>query len=162
MTITYTYGNTGDPKGYGTAIVNNITNSGGGDDGPEAGLRGKTKDLQKSLPAGAIQTHQWHQVWLCRYDVSRDGPRRGRRQPDGSLYLQMDVPSGSPDPEVERPGHLQPALYRHKPDRHARDRNRQDRRHLHRRALRPAGPPAWEDGGNPVPAAVSNADFSTP
>ena len=167
MTITYTYGNTGDPKGYGTTLVNTITNSGGADVTTtvqkQVCVVGTTKSLQKSLPAGtAIQTDSSGTKYGC---VDTMYPANGSGAVVdvslmSSLYLQMDVPSGSPkilksnDPATSNRLYIgtSPTVMPEIATGQTVDIF----------TAVPCGQPgyqAWEDGGNPVPAAVSNADF---
>ncbi|SDA50991.1 TadE/TadG family type IV pilus assembly protein [Mesorhizobium qingshengii] len=161
MTIDYTYGNTKDPKGYGTTIVNTITNSGGQD--VTTMVQKQVCTVGKNPPNGVtLKTDASGTKYYCvdtMYPSNGTGAVIDVSQMNG-LYLQMDVPSGNPKKLMSNDPATSNRLY-----------NGVSANSLTETAtgqivdifsIVPCGIPsyqAWEDGGNPVPAPVSNADF---
>ena len=167
MTIEYTYNGYGDPKGYGTSNVYTITNSGGAN----------VKTLVQSqvcmtttvsnfnnLPAGAItQTSGTRKyVTTCvntMYPANSPGAVIDVSQM-GQLYLEMDVPSGNPSVLKSNDPTTSNRLYigttaTNMPEILAG----QIVDIFSAVPCGATGYQAWEDGGNAVPADVSNADF---
>jgi hypothetical protein len=166
MTITYTYNGYGDPKGYGTTIVNTITNSGGADINTtvqkQVCTTGTTKSL-KNLPAGSvIQTDSYGTKYSCAdtmYPANGAGAVIDVSQMD-SLYLQMDVPSGNLKKLKSNDPRTSNRLYIGTSSTDMPEVATGQTVDIFTAV--PCGQPgyqAWEDGGNPVPAPVSNADF---
>lgn len=161
MTIDYTYGNTKDPKGYGTTIVNTITNSGGQD--VTTMVQKQVCTVGKNPPNGVtLKTDASGTKYYCvdtMYPSNGTGAVIDVSQMNG-LYLQMDVPSGNPKKLMSNDAATSNRLY-----------NGVSANSLTETAtgqivdifsIVPCGIPsyqAWEDGGNSVPAPVSNADF---
>ncbi|MEO5757692.1 MAG: pilus assembly protein TadG-related protein [Mesorhizobium sp.] len=161
MTITYAYNGYGDPKGYGTTTVSTITNSGGADITTvvqkQVCTTGTAKSL-KSLPAGSvIQTDAYGTMYSCAdtmYPANGAGAVIDVSQM-GGLYLQMDVPSGSPKVLKSSDPLTSNRLY-------VGDVEVDSGKPVDIFTSVPCGEnstQAWEDGGNTVPAPVANADF---
>lgn len=158
MKITYAYNGFGDPKGYGTSTVytvNGSTNT----KVQEQKCTTKTVKNFNSLPTGAITQTSGNKKYLTTctntmYPANGTGAVVDVSLMD-ALYLQMDVPSAQ--------------LTKLK----SNDTNTSNRLYIDGVEIAngekvdiftavPCGQPsqqAWEDGGNPVPAPVSNADF---
>ncbi len=167
MTIEYAYNGFGDPKGYGTTTVKTISNAGGADiytTVQKQECKTATVNNFNNLPAGAItQTSgSTKYVTTCTntmYPANGAGAVINVSQMN-ALYLQMNVPSGNPkvlksnDPLTSNRLYIGPSatempevvtgktvdIFTAVP-------------------CGETGYQAWEDGGNPVPAPVSNADF---
>lgn len=163
MTITYTYNGFGDPKGYGTSVVSTINGSTTTKVQQQVCTTATVKNFN-SLPTGAITQTSGSKKYVTTcvdtmYPANGAGAVVDVSQMS-SLYLQMDVPSGNP--KVLK----------------SNDTSTSNRLYIGTSATDmpevatgqtvdiftavPCGQPgyqAWEDGGNPVPAAVSNADF---
>ncbi|OBQ63291.1 TadE/TadG family type IV pilus assembly protein [Mesorhizobium erdmanii] len=168
MTINYTYGGTGDPKGYGTTIANVITVDSTGKTVTTMAQKQVCKLVDSNTPSGAvIQTDGFKTKYYCvdtMYPANGTGAQIDVSQM-GGLYLQMDVPSGNPkklvsnDPLTSnrlysgtKADTQSPIVYNEIPTGQIVDIF----------GLVPCGATgyqAWEDGGSPVPAPVSNADF---
>ena len=163
MTIDYTYNGYGDPKGYGTSVVSTI-------DGTTA-TKVQQQDCTTStvsnfnnLPAGAItQTSgSTKYVTTC---VSTMYPANGTGavvdvSQMGSLYLQMDVPSGNPKKLKSNDPNTSNRLYIGTSQTEMPEVATGLTVDIFTAV--PCGQTsyqAWEDGGNAVPAPVSNADF---
>ncbi|MDG4878453.1 pilus assembly protein [Mesorhizobium sp. WSM4935] len=163
MTIGYTYNGYGDPKGYGTTVVNTINGSTSTMVQKQVCTTGTLKSLQNSVPAGTvIQTDNYGTSYYCVdtfYPANGAGAVIDVSQMD-QLYLEMDVPSGNPkvlksnDPTTSNrlyigtsPTNLTEVATGQKVDIFTAVPCGQ------------TGYQAWEDGGNAVPAPVSNADF---
>lgn len=179
MTITYNYNGAGDPKGYGTTTVATITNNGGADIATtvqqQVCLTNKVTSFTDA-PAGSIQQTGGSQKYLTSctdtmFPAGSAGAVIDVSQMN-NLYLQMDVPSGNPkmltsnDPATSDRLYIGPGYST-----------------AAQKALNPStylpvevagnaivdiftavpcsetSDQAWEDGGNAVPAAVTNADF---
>ena len=99
MTINYTYNGYGDPKGYGTTTVGTTNGSTSTAVQKQVCTTGTAKNLQKNLPSGSvIQTDQYGTSYSCAdtfYPANGAGAVIDVSQMD-QLYLEMDVPSGSP------------------------------------------------------------------
>ncbi|MER9406090.1 hypothetical protein NKI36_18845 [Mesorhizobium caraganae] len=167
MTITYAYNNYGDPKGYGTTTVNTITNNGGADISTTVQKQvctTATVNNFNNLPTGAITQTSGSKKYVTTC-VDTMFPANGAGAVIdvslmSSLYLQMDVPSGKPkvlksnDPTTSNRLYVGPSttnmpevatgttvdIFTAVP-------------------CGQTGYQAWEDGGNAVPAPVTNADF---
>ncbi|RUT96658.1 pilus assembly protein [Mesorhizobium sp. USDA-HM6] len=162
MTITYNYNGYGDPKGYGTTTVSTINGSTTTVVQKQVCTTGTAKSL-KSLPAGSvIQTDQYGTSYSCAdtfYPANGAGAVIDVSQMD-QLYLQMDVPSGNPkvlksnDPATSNRLYIGPS----KTDM-PEVATGQKVDIFTSVPCGQTGYQAWEDGGNPVPATVDNADF---
>nr|WP_202367318.1 TadE/TadG family type IV pilus assembly protein [Mesorhizobium sp. L-2-11] len=158
MKITYVYNNFGDPKGYGTSTVYTVN---GATETKVQEQKCTTKTVQNfnNLPTGAITQVSGNKKYLTTctntmYPANGAGAVIDVSLMD-SLYLQMDVPSAQP-PKLK-----------------SNDPSTSNRLYIDGVEVAngekvdiftavPCGQSsqqAWEDGGNPVPAPVSNADF---
>jgi hypothetical protein len=167
MTITYTYNGAGDPKGYGTSTVAKITNSGGADISTTVQQQVCTTAKVTTFtgaPAGSIQQTGGSQKYLTTcadtmYPAGSPGAVIDVSQMNG-LYLQMDVPSGNPKKLMSNDKATSNRLYiGTSPTVMPEVATGQT---VDIFTAVPCGIPgyqAWEDGGNAVPAAVTNADF---
>jgi Flp pilus assembly protein TadG len=157
MTITYTYNGGGDPKGYGTTTVSTINGT-------------TTTQVQQQVcnttvvnnfnntPSGAITSTDGNGT--KRQTVCTTTPASGAGAViDISLmnvlYLQMDVPSGSPKTLKSNDPTTSNRLY-------IDSTEVASGQTVDIFTAVPCGQTstqAWEDGGNAVPAPVANADF---
>ncbi|SFP17305.1 Flp pilus assembly protein TadG [Mesorhizobium sp. NFR06] len=163
MTITYTYNGYGDPKGYGTTVVNTVNGATSTLVQKQVCTTGTLKSLQKNLPSGSvIQTDSYGTTYSCAdtfYPANGAGAVIDVSQMD-KLYLEMDVPSGNPkvlksnDPTTSNRLYIGTSAT-DMPEVAAGQT-------VDIFTAVPCGQPgyqAWEDGGNAVPAAYTNADF---
>jgi Flp pilus assembly protein TadG len=167
MTINYTYNGAGDPKGYGTSTVAKITNSGGADISTTVQQQVCTTTKVTTFtgaPAGSIQQTSGTQKYLTTcvdtmYPAGSPGAVIDVSQMNG-LYLQMDVPSGNPKKLLSNDKATSNRLYiGTSPTLMPEVATGQI---VDIFTAVPCGIPgyqAWEDGGNAVPAPVTNADF---
>ncbi|MER8829660.1 pilus assembly protein [Mesorhizobium sp. M0938] len=158
MKITYAYNGFGDPKGYGTSTVYTV-NGATSTKVQEQKCTTKTVKNFNNLPTGAITQVSGNKKYLTTctntmYPANGAGAVIDVSLMD-ALYLQMDVPSA------------------HLTKLRSNDANTSNRLYIDGVEVAngeevdiftavPCGQPsqqAWEDGGNPVPAPVSNADF---
>ncbi|QND67746.1 pilus assembly protein [Mesorhizobium loti] len=170
MTIDYTYGGTGDPKGYGTTIVNVLTTDSAGKTVTTMAQKQVCKLVDSNTPSGAvIQTDKFLTKYYCvdtMYPANGAGASIDVSQMAG-LYLQMDVPSAAkakpPQPttlmsnDPTTSNRLYSSTSKDVPPAEMATGQIVDIF-----GLVPCGSTgyqAWEDGGNAVPAPVSNADF---
>ncbi|RUZ03646.1 MULTISPECIES: TadE/TadG family type IV pilus assembly protein [unclassified Mesorhizobium] len=168
MTIDYAYGKTGDPKGYGTTTVSVLTTDSAGKTVTTVAQKQVCKLVDSSTPAGAvILTDGFQTKYYCvdtMYPADGAGAQINVSQMAG-LYLQMDVPSGNPSKLMSNDPTTSNRLYSGlKSDQTgAIDYNEMATGQIvDIFGLVPCGATAyqaWEDGGNKVPAPVSNADF---
>ncbi|MFT3865218.1 MAG: pilus assembly protein [Solirubrobacterales bacterium] len=163
MTISYSYNGYGDPKGYGTTTVNTVNGSTSTTVQKQVCTTGTLKNLQKSVPSGTtIQTDTYGTSYYCVdtfYPANGAGAVIDVSQMD-QLYLEMDVPSGNPkvlksnDPATSNRLYIGTS---------ATDMPEvatgQTVDIFTAVPCGQTGYQAWEDGGNAVPAPVSNADF---
>ncbi|UVK42697.1 pilus assembly protein [Mesorhizobium sp. AR07] len=162
MTIVYTYGKTGDPKGYGTTTVNTITNSGGQD--ITTMVQQQVCTVGGAKPVGAVTTTDANGTTY--YCVNTMFPPNGSGavidvSQMGGLYLQMDVPSGNPKKLLSNDPTTSNRLYNSN-DPNIPPVEIPTGQVVDIFGIVPCGTTgyqAWEDGGSPVPAPVSNADF---
>lgn len=158
MKITYDYNGFGDPKGYGTSTVYTVN---GATETKVQEQECKTKTVKNfnKLPTGAITQTSGNKKYLTTCTNTMYPANGAGAVVDVSLmdvlYLQMDVPSAQP-PKLK-----------------SNDANTSNRLYIDGVEVAngekvdiftavPCGQPseqAWEDGGNAVPAPVSNADF---
>jgi Flp pilus assembly protein TadG len=163
MTISYTYNGYGDPKGYGTTVVNTVNGSTSTTVQNQACTTGTLKSLQKSVPSGTtIQTDGYGTTYYC---VDTFTPANGAgavidvSQMD-QLYLEMDVPSGNPKVLKSNDPTTSNRLYiGTSPTDMPEVATGQTVNIFTAVPCGQTGYQAWEDGGNAVPALVSNADF---
>ncbi|WP_256753320.1 TadE/TadG family type IV pilus assembly protein [Mesorhizobium sp. Mes31] len=167
MTITYAYNGFGDPKGYGTTTVNTITNNGGADISTTVQKQVCTTTKVssfKNAPAGSIQQTSGSNKYLTTcvdtfYPADGAGAVIDVSQMN-ALYLQMDVPSGNPKVLKSNDPATSNRLYIGTSTSDMPEVATGQTVDIFTAV--PCGVPsyqAWEDGGNAVPAAVSNADF---
>jgi Flp pilus assembly protein TadG len=167
MTITYAYNGFGDPKGYGTTIVNTITNNGGADITTMVQKQvctTATVNNFNNLPVGAITQTSGSKKYVTTC-VDTMYPSNGAGavidvSQMNALYLQMDVPSGNPkvlksdDPVTSNRLYMGPSTTNMPEVATGTTVNI-----FTAVPCGQTGYQAWEDGGNAVPAPVSNADF---
>lgn len=167
MTITYAYNGFGDPKGYGTTTVNTITNNGGADISTTVQKQVCTTTKVSNFnnaPAGSIQQTSGSNKYLTTcvdtfYPANGTGAVIDVSQMN-ALYLQMDVPSGNPKVLKSNDPATSNRLYIGTSTTDMPEVATGQTVDIFTAV--PCGVPsyqAWEDGGNAVPAAVSNADF---
>ncbi|CCV10287.1 TadE/TadG family type IV pilus assembly protein [Mesorhizobium sp. STM 4661] len=158
MKITYAYNNFGDPKGYGTAIV--YTVNGSTDTKVQQQVCTTTQvNNFNNLPTGAITQTSGNKKYLTTcvntmYPANGAGAVIDVSLMD-KLYLQMDVPSGNPTVLKSNDPLTSDRLYIDSVEVGKGQT-------VDIFTAVPCGQPstqAWEDGGNAVPAPVSNADF---
>lgn len=161
MTINYTYGNTKDPKGYGTTTVNTITNSGGQD--VTTMVQKQVCSVGNNPPNGvSVKTDASGTKYYCvdtMYPSTGSGAVIDVSQMSG-LYLQMDVPSGNPTKLMSNDPNTSNRLYNGVSANGLTEIATGQNVDIF--SIVPCGIPgyqAWEDGGNAVPAPASNADF---
>ncbi|KRB29545.1 hypothetical protein ASD99_25210 [Mesorhizobium sp. Root695] len=170
MTIDYTYGKTGDPKGYGTTTVNVITTDSAGKTVTTLAQKQVCKLVDSNTPAGAvIQTDKFLTKYYC-VDTMSAGNAAGASvnvSQMAGLYLQMDVPSAATakPPQPTKLMSNDPATSNRLYSSISKDVAPAEvatGQIVDIFGLVPCGATgyqAWEDGGNKVPAPVSNADF---
>lgn len=163
MTISYTYNGYGDPKGYGTTTVSTINGSTSTVVQKQVCTTGTQKSLQKSLPAGSvIQTDQYGTKYSCAdtfYPANGSGAVIDVSQMD-KLYLEMKVPSGNPTTLRSDDAATSNRLYIGTSATNMPEVATGQTVDIFTAVpCGQTGYQAWEDGGNPVPANVSNADF---
>ncbi|RWA58200.1 pilus assembly protein [Mesorhizobium sp. M4B.F.Ca.ET.190.01.1.1] len=163
MTITYTYNGFGDPKGYGTAIVSTISGSTTTKVQQQVCTTATVKNFN-SLPSGAITQTSGSKKYVTTcadtfYPANGTGAVIDVSQMD-SLYLQMDVPSGSPKVLKSNDPTTSNRLYIGTSTTTMPEVATGQTVDIFTAVpCGQTGYQAWEDGGNPVPADVSNADF---
>ncbi|WP_318014102.1 TadE/TadG family type IV pilus assembly protein [Mesorhizobium sp. BH1-1-5] len=163
MTVTYTYNGYGDPKGYGTSVVDTVDGSTSTTVQKQVCTTGTLKSLQKSVPSGtAIQTDSYGTSYYC---VDTFTPANGAgavidvSQMD-KLYLEMKVPSGNPQTLQSNDPTTSNRLYiGTSPTNMPEVATGQTVDIFTAVPCGQTGYQAWEDGGSAVPAPVSNADF---
>lgn len=158
MKITYDYNNFGDPKGYGTSTVYTVNGS-TSTKVQEQKCTTKTVLFFYNLPAGAITQTSGNTKYVTTCTNTMYPANGAGAVVDVSLmdvlYLQMDVPSAqrtvlkSNDPNTSNRLYIDGVEVA-------------NGKTVDIFTAVPCGQPskqAWEDGGNAVPAPVSNADF---
>ncbi|MDG4853402.1 MULTISPECIES: pilus assembly protein TadG-related protein [unclassified Mesorhizobium] len=163
MTISYNYNGYGDPKGYGTTTVSTINGSTTTVVQKQV-CTTSTVDNFNNLPNGAItQTSGSNKyVTTCAdtfYPANGAGAVIDVSQMD-QLYLQMDVPSGNPKVLKSNDPNTSNRLYIGSSQTNMPEVATGQKVDIFTSVpCGQTGYQAWEDGGNPVPAPVSNADF---
>ncbi|KAA3441819.1 hypothetical protein C7I87_33640 [Mesorhizobium sp. SARCC-RB16n] len=167
MTIDYKYGGTGDPKGYGTTNVNVLTTDSAGRTVTTL-VQTQVCSLGRNPPAGVtLQKDANGTYYYCvdtMYPANGPGASIDVSQM-GGLSLQMYVPSGNPQYLKSNDPTTSNRLYSgvKDPVTNAVTYNETATGQVvDIFGLVPCGSTAyqaWEDGGNPVPAPVTNADF---
>ncbi|RWC52563.1 TadE/TadG family type IV pilus assembly protein [Mesorhizobium sp.] len=164
MTIDYTYGNTGDSKGYGTTNVSVITTNSNNKTVTTLAQKQVCKLVDSNTPSGAvIQTDMFNTRYYCvdtMYPATGTGAEIDVSKM-GGLYLQMDVPSGNPSKLMSNDPTTSNRLY-NSASKDIPPVEIETGQIVDIFGLVPCGSTgyqAWEDGGNKVPAPVSNADF---
>ncbi|MER9937029.1 TadE/TadG family type IV pilus assembly protein [Mesorhizobium sp. M0088] len=168
MTIDYAYGGTGDPKGYGTTTVSVLTTDSAGKTVTTVAQKQVCKLVDSNTPASAvILTDGFRTRYYCvdtMYPADGAGAQINVSQMAG-LYLKMNVPSGNPRNLATNDPTTSDRLYSGLKSEQtgAIDYNEMATGQIvDIFRLVPCGGTAyqaWEDGGNKVPAPVSNADF---
>ncbi|RWF41278.1 MULTISPECIES: pilus assembly protein TadG-related protein [unclassified Mesorhizobium] len=168
MTIDYVYGKTGDPKGYGTTTTSILTTDSTGKTVTTVAQTQVCKLAGSNPPAGAvIQTDKFQTKFYCvdtMYPADGTGASIDVSQM-GGLSLQMYVPSGNPQYLKTNDPTTSNRLYSGIKDPQTNAINYNEiatGQVVDIFGLVPCGSTAyqaWEDGGNAVPAPVSNADF---
>ncbi|MER9584200.1 TadE/TadG family type IV pilus assembly protein [Mesorhizobium sp. M0276] len=163
MTIDYTYGKTGDPKGYGTTNVNVITTDSTGKTVTTLAQTQVCK-LGKNAPTGVtLNTDKFGTTYYC-VDTMSAGSTAGASidvSQMAGLYLQMNVPSGNPQNLSSNDAATSNRLYS-STSKDVLPAEIATGQVVDIFRLVPCGSTgyqAWEDGGNSVPAPVGNADF---
>ena len=159
MTIDYKYGGGTDPKGYGTTTVSKIDSL-----GVPTVIQTQVCKVGKNPPNGVtLNTDQSGTKYYC-VDTMTPGNTAGASidvSQMASLYLQMNVPSGNPKNLYSNDPATSNRLYSST----SADiplAEMATGKIVDIFGLVPCGSTgyqAWEDGGNPVPAPVGNADF---
>ncbi|CDX13911.1 conserved hypothetical protein [Mesorhizobium sp. ORS 3324] len=164
MTISYAYNGYGDPKGYGTTTVSTINGSTSTVVQQQA-CTTKTVGNFNNLAAGTItQTDSNGKKYATTcadtfYPANGSGAVIDVSQMD-KLYLQMDVPSGSPKVLKSNDPTTSNRLYIGTSATNMPEvATGQTVDIFSAVPCGQAGYQAWEDGGSAVPADVSNADF---
>ncbi|MER8467733.1 TadE/TadG family type IV pilus assembly protein [Mesorhizobium sp. M1396] len=175
MTIDYTYGKTGDPKGYGTTIVSVLTTDSAGKTVTTVAQKQVCKLVDSNTPAGAvIQTDVFKTKYYCvdtMYPAGGAGAQINVSQM-GGLNLQMHVPSGNPQDLYSNDPATSNRLYKGAGYSTAAQKALDPSKYLPIEVASKTivdifdvvpcsetSDQAWEDGGNSVPAPVGNADF---
>ncbi|WP_366514519.1 hypothetical protein [Mesorhizobium sp.] len=158
MKITYVYNNFGDPKGYGTSTVYTVNGS-TTTKVQEQKCTTKTVLNFNNLPTGAITQTSGTKKYLTTCTNTMYPANGAGAVIDVSLmdvlYLQMDVPSAQLTKLKSNDANTSNRLY-------IDGVEVANGKLVDIFAAVPCGQSsqqAWEDGGNPVPAPVSNADF---
>lgn len=162
MTIAYTYGNTKDPKGYGTTIVNTITTNSNGQTVTTM-VQKQVCSVGNNPPNGVtLQRDSYGTNYYCvdtMYPANSAGASIDVSQM-GGLYLQMNVPSGNPQNLYSNDPVTSNRLYSGAAANSLVETLTGQTVDIF--SIVPCGQTsyqAWEDGGTAVPAAPSNADF---
>jgi|GEM_PF-1160940 len=163
MTISYSYNGAGDPKGYGTTTVSTVNGSTSTLVQKQVCTTDTLKNLQKNLPAGSvIQTDNYGTTYSCAdtfYPANGAGAVIDVSQMD-QLYLQMSVPSGNPSTLKSNDPNTSNRLYIGTSATNMPEVATGQTVNIFTAVpCGQVGYQAWEDGGNAVPAPVSNADF---
>ena len=159
MTIKYVYGGGTDAKGYGTTTVSKIDSL-----GVSTVAQTQVCTVAKKAPNGVtLNTDKFGTTYYC-VDTMTPGNTAGASidvSQMAGLYLQMNVPSGNPknlysnDPTTSNRLYSSTSL-------DVPPAEMATGQIVDIFGLVPCGSTgyqAWEDGGNAVPAPVSNADF---
>lgn len=165
MTIDYVYGGGTDPKGYGTTTVSKIDSL-----GVSTVIQTQVCKVGKKAPAGVtLNTDQSGTTYYC-VDTMAPGNAAGASidvSQMAGLYLQMDVPDAAkqnpkkPTPLMSNDPATSNRLYS-STSKDIPPAEMATGQVVDIFGLVPCGSTgyqAWEDGGNPVPAPVGNADF---
>lgn len=163
MQISYTYNGYGDPKGYGTTIAYTVNGSTTTMVQKQVCTTGTLKNLQKTLPTGSvIQTDSYGTTYYCAntfYPSTGAGAVIDVSQM-GQLYLEMDVPSGSPNVLKSNDPTTSDRLFIGTAENNMPEIAAGTTVDIFTAV--PCGQTAyqaWEDGGSAVPENVSQADF---
>jgi hypothetical protein len=149
--------------GSATTPVNTVNGSTSTKVQKQVCTTGTLKSLQKSVPAGtAIQTDQYGTTYYCVdtfYPANGAGAVIDVSQMD-QLYLEMDVPSGNPKVLKSNDPATSDRLYIGTSTTIMPEVAAGQTVNIFTAVpCGTTGYQAWEDGGNAVPADVSNADF---
>jgi len=163
MTISYTYNGFGDPKGYGTSVVSTINGSTVTKVQQQVCTTATVKNFN-NLPTGAITQTSGSKKYVTTcadtfYPANGSGAVIDVSQMD-QLYLQMDVPSGNPKTLKSNDPATSNRLYVGTSSTNMPEVATGQTVDIFTAVpCGQTGYQAWEDGGNAVPADVSNADF---
>ena len=163
MTISYSYNGAGDPKGYGTTTVSTINGSTTTVVQQQV-CSTSTVNNFNNLPTGAITQTSGSKKYLTTcadtfYPANGAGASIDVSQMN-QLYLQMDVPSGNPKTLKSNDPTTSNRLYIGTSATNMPEVATGQTVDIFTSVpCGQTGYQAWEDGGNAVPADVSNADF---
>ncbi|WFP76952.1 TadE/TadG family type IV pilus assembly protein [Mesorhizobium sp. WSM4906] len=163
MTISYTYNGYGDPKGYGTTTVSTINGSTTTVVQKQVCTTSTVKSFT-NLPTGAITQTSGSKKYVTTcantfYPANSTGAVIDVSQMD-KLYLEMKVPSGNPTTLRSDDAATSNRLYIGTSATNMPEVATGQTVDIFTAVpCGETGYQAWEDGGNPVPADVSNADF---
>ncbi|MGX7875927.1 TadE/TadG family type IV pilus assembly protein [Mesorhizobium sp. ORM6] len=161
MKITYTYNGAGDPKGYGTTTVYTVSGTTSTQVQQQVCSTGKVNNFNNA-PAGSIQQTSGGTNYLTTCvttPVNGTGAVIDVSQMN-SLYLEMDVPSGSPTVLKSNDPTTSNRLFIGTSDTAATEVASGQTVDIF--TVVPCGQTstqAWEDGGSATPENVVNADF---
>jgi Flp pilus assembly protein TadG len=163
MTISYSYNGYGDPKGYGTTTVSTVNGSTSTVVQKQVCTTSTVKNFN-NLPSGAITQTSGSKKYVTTcadtfYPANSAGAVVDVSQMD-QLYLEMDVPSGNPSVLKSNDPSTSNRLYIGTSQTNMPEVATGQTVNIFTAVpCGTTGYQAWEDGGNAVPADVSNADF---
>lgn len=163
MTISYSYNGYGDPKGYGTTTVSTVNGSTSTVVQKQVCTTSTVKNFN-NLPTGAITQTSGSKKYVTTcadtfYPANSAGAVVDVSQMD-QLYLEMDVPSGNPTVLKSNDPNTSNRLYIGTSTTNMPEVATGQTVDIFTAVpCGTTGYQAWEDGGNSVPADVSNADF---
>jgi Flp pilus assembly protein TadG len=163
MTISYAYNGFGDPKGYGTTTVSTINGSTTTVVQKQVCTTNTVKNFN-NLPTGAITQTSGSKKYVTTCADTFNPPTGSGAVIDVSqmdqLYLEMDVPSGNPKVLKSNDPATSDRLYIGTSTTVMPEVAAGQTVNIFTAVpCGTTGYQAWEDGGNAVPADVSNADF---
>jgi Flp pilus assembly protein TadG len=154
MKIVYTYNGAGGSKGYGTTTVETLNSAGKYITAQQQVCKASSYNSRKGVPSGSFL--DGNVVETCTYTA---GSATSGATIDVSqmqdLYLEMDVPSGTPSVLKSNDPTTSNRLY-------IDGTEVATGQPVDIFSAVPCGQTsqqAWEDGGSPVPGPVANADF---
>jgi Flp pilus assembly protein TadG len=161
MQISYTYNGAGDPKGYGTTTVYTVSGTKLTQVQQQVCSTSTVSNF-KNAPAGAIEQTSGNKNYLTTCTTT---PANGSGAVIdvslmGALYLEMDVPSGSPTVLKSNDPTTSDRLFIGTSDTNATEVAAGQTVDIFTAV--PCGQTstqAWEDGGSATPEPVVNADF---
>ncbi|WP_254634318.1 TadE/TadG family type IV pilus assembly protein [Mesorhizobium sp. GbtcB19] len=162
MQINYAYNSAGDPKGYGTTTVYTVSGNKLTQVQQQVCNTSKVKNFNNA-PTGAIlqtDSNGTNYQTTCTTSPSNGTGAVIDVSLMDQLYLQMDVPSGSPSVLKSNDPTTSNRLFMGTSDTNATEVANGQTVDIFTAV--PCGQPstqAWEDGGSSVPETVVNADF---